>query len=106
MKMLAFLTLAACTLASPVLCFAQSNHSEVTRAQVRAELVRLEQVGYNLGPQEDYPENIMAAEPRLNAEQGQQLAGQAVGGAGESGTSAAGASAVHSADGRSVYFGH
>lgn len=106
MKMLACLTVAACAVVSPVMSFAQSNHGEVTRAQVRADLVRLEQTGYNPVAQEDYPENIMAAEAKLNAGQNRQLVSQAVGGADESGTSAAGAPAVHIADGRPVYSGH
>lgn len=44
--------------------FAQSfdNQQPKTRAQVRQELVELEQAGYNPNDWIDYPENIQAAE--------------------------------------------
>ena len=37
----------AAVLATPVASFAQSNSQPVTRAQVRAELVQIEQAGYS-----------------------------------------------------------
>nr|WP_254615039.1 DUF4148 domain-containing protein [Burkholderia pyrrocinia] len=56
-------------LAAPVLSFAQSAKSPVTRAQVLQELYDLESVGYNpsLGDAGNYPDDIMAAQARLAA---------------------------------------
>ena len=75
----------------PVASFAQSN-VPVTRAQVRAELVELENAGYRVGQgdQKDYPEAIQAAEAKVAA-QHQAAAGGAYGG-GEAGSSGAGQS--------------
>ena len=55
----------------PVASFAQSN-GEVTRAQVRAELVQLEKAGYNpaTSNSDDYPQNIQAAEAKVAAQNG------------------------------------
>jgi len=47
-KMIAGLVLAVATLGAPVLGFAQSN-APLTRAEVRADLVRVEQAGYTTG---------------------------------------------------------
>jgi hypothetical protein len=47
MKTFISLTLAACAFASPALSFAQSANVPVTRAQVYADLVRVEQAGYS-----------------------------------------------------------
>jgi len=58
----------AVLVAAPVASFAQSQH-EITRAEVRAELVQLQKAGYN--PASDnaqYPRNIEAAEARINAD--------------------------------------
>lgn len=42
----------------------------LTRAQVRMELIQLEKAGYNpQGPQENYPQDLMAAEQRVSASQ-------------------------------------
>jgi len=47
--------------------YAQTNEG-LTRAQVRAELVAVEKAGYNpQGPQENYPQDLMAAEQRVAA---------------------------------------
>ncbi|WP_321781812.1 DUF4148 domain-containing protein [Paraburkholderia sp. J94] len=56
--------------ALPAAAFAQSN-APITRAQVRAELVQLQQAGYN--PAADYtqyPQNIQAALARESAQSG------------------------------------
>jgi hypothetical protein len=67
MKLVQSLVFAA-VLASPALSFAQSN-APVTRAEVRAQLVQLEQAGYNpASDQTQYPKNIEAAQARVNAE--------------------------------------
>lgn len=83
----------AALVAVPVASFAQSQH-EVTRAEVRAELVQLQKAGYN--PASDnaqYPRNIEAAEARINA--GNNAAANAYGGVAQSnsGSSAAGSQA-------------
>jgi hypothetical protein len=69
----------AALLAAPALSFAQSNQP-LTRAQVRAELVQLQQAGYN--PASDntqYPKNIEAALSRIQATQGAAYGGVAAG---------------------------
>ena len=54
--------------ALPTASFAQS-HSTITRAQVRAELVQLQQVGYRVGDGDNahYPEAIQAAQAKVAA---------------------------------------
>ncbi|HTI18147.1 MAG TPA: DUF4148 domain-containing protein [Trinickia sp.] len=60
----------ASALATPVVSFAQSNEP-VTRAQVRADLVQLEQVGYHAsGGHTTYPVEIQAAEAKVAAQNG------------------------------------
>lgn len=92
MKTLACLVLAMGAFASPVVSFAQSTEP-VTRAQVRAELIRLEQAGYHVGDGDHttYPAQIQAAEAKIAAQDNQQAANNAVGGT-TNGTSAAGSS--------------
>ncbi|CAG4889943.1 DUF4148 domain-containing protein [Paraburkholderia saeva] len=91
-KILVCLALAAGSLAAPVVSFAQSN-APVTRAEVRADLVRLEQAGYNPSAADDanYPADIQAAEAKVAAQETAQQATQAYGGVAQNGTSAAGA---------------
>jgi activator of HSP90 ATPase len=73
MKAFKILALAALA-AAPVLSFAQSSEP-VTRAQVRAELVQLEQAGYRPAAVEtQYPSDIQAAEARVSANQVAQSA--------------------------------
>lgn len=61
----------ATVLTVPVASFAQSSAS-VTRAQVRAELVQLEQAGWRPGAGTDphYPDDIQAALARVTARNG------------------------------------
>lgn len=68
MKSLIKAVVIAAVLAAPVVSFAQSNQP-VTRAQVRNELVQLEQAGYVPSNSNDtqYPANIQAAEAKVNA---------------------------------------
>jgi hypothetical protein len=82
MKTLVCLTLAISALASPALSFAQSSTAQLTRAEVRADLVRVEQAGYNPSDSADadYPANIQAAEAKIAAQDGSHLANEAVGG--------------------------
>jgi hypothetical protein len=77
--------LAATLLAGPIVAHAQTN-DPVTRAEVRADLVRVEQAGYNPSTGEDvhYPADIQAADAKLAAQQDSSYGGVA------QGTSAAG----------------
>lgn len=74
----------------PTAAFAQTNGA-LTRAEVRADLVRVEQAGYmpGAGDSTNYPADIQAAESRIAAPN-DQLANQSFGGVAMRGTSAAG----------------
>jgi Ni/Co efflux regulator RcnB len=105
MKSIVYAVVAASVLAAPIASFAQSNEP-VTRAQVRAELVQLEQAGYN--PASDhatYPANIQAAEQRIHQQNG--TAANTSGYGGEvSGATQTGASRPMNVDGvHPLYFG-
>ena len=53
--------------AAPALSFADTGHS-LTRAEVRADLIRLEKAGYNpAGSEAHYPDDIAAAENAVAA---------------------------------------
>ncbi|CAG9274977.1 DUF4148 domain-containing protein [Paraburkholderia unamae] len=96
MKALKLLALAALA-AAPVLSFAQSSQP-VTRAQVRAELVQLQQAGYNPAADEtQYPANIQAALVRVEANQVAQQAASAAYGGVVGATSASSASSAAAA---------
>ena len=67
MKLIQSLVVVA-VVAIPALSFAQSNQP-LTRAEVRAQLVELQSVGYNpASDQAQYPKNIEVAQARLNAQ--------------------------------------
>nr|WP_284503365.1 DUF4148 domain-containing protein [Caballeronia sp. GAWG1-1] len=92
----------ASALAAPTFAFAQSN-GPVTRAEVRAELVQLEKAGYN--PSTDhafYPQNIQAAEARVDAQQGTSSYGASTAGSSQAGVRPS----ASMSDRNSVYFGH
>lgn len=55
-------------LAAPVVTFAQSNQP-LTRAQVRQDLIRMEQAGYNPSDWIHYPDNAQAALQRISEQQ-------------------------------------
>jgi opacity protein-like surface antigen len=74
----------AVVIAAPVASFAQSNQP-VTRAEVRADLARVEQAGYDPRDWVHYPENIQAAEARVSAQQGNAAYGAGTQGASQSG---------------------
>jgi type II secretory pathway pseudopilin PulG len=58
----------AAAVALPSVSFAQSNQP-LTRAEVRAQLVELQNAGYNpASDQTQYPKNIQAAEARIDAQ--------------------------------------
>lgn len=90
-KMIVGLAVAVAILGAPVLSFAQSN-GPVTRAEVRADLVRVERAGYNpsRGADVNYPDDIQAAESKIAAQDDQQLVANAVGGVAQNGSSASG----------------
>lgn len=99
-KTLVYLALAASALSAPVFAFAQSN-APVTRAEVRGDLVKLEQAGYNpaQGNDANYPTDILAAEAKVAAQTSQQQATQGYGGVAHDGSSSSGGpahAAMHS----------
>jgi hypothetical protein len=99
MKSLIQAVAVAVALVAPVASFAQSN-APVTRAQVRAEIVQLERVGYHVGDGDNanYPDAIQAAEARVSA-----LNGNSGYGGVAAGTSQAGGAGVSSDDWNAMY---
>lgn len=68
MKSLICAVFAAAVLAAPALSFAQTTDAPVTRAEVKADLVRVEQAGYRPSSNDlNYPDDIQAAEARIHA---------------------------------------
>jgi len=115
MKALVSTLLVACVLAAPAAAFAQTANpanAPVTRAQVVADLARLEQAGYRpVANDLNYPDDIQHAEAVVAQEQAQQTqqaapGSTAVGGVAMTGSSDAGAPVVASIGGRSIYAGH
>jgi hypothetical protein len=105
MKTLVCAWLVFSALTVPVCALAQSTEAPVTRAEVRADLVRFEQAGYRpWGNNNDYPDNIQRAEAVVAKQDA--LANTAVGGAVLSGSSASGTPVVADVNGRSIYAGH
>ncbi|WP_175822642.1 DUF4148 domain-containing protein [Burkholderia sp. BCC0419] len=67
--------LLSCALSAPIVAFAQTTDHTVSRADVRADLVRVEQAGYRpVGTDPYYPEDIQAAEAKVAAQQAQSAA--------------------------------
>jgi hypothetical protein len=97
MKSIIRAAIVATALVIPVASFAQS---QITRAQVRAELAELQSAGYHVGDgdQAHYPEAIQAAEAKLAARNG----ATAYGGA-NSGTSQSGGARVSQSDWNAMY---
>ncbi|CAG9212575.1 DUF4148 domain-containing protein [Burkholderia vietnamiensis] len=70
MKNLIRAVLISCALSAPVVAFAQNTNGPVTRAEVRADLARVERVGYRpIGNDPFYPSDIQAAEAKVAAQQ-------------------------------------
>ena len=68
MKKLVSAVVVAAAVAIPAISFAQSAQP-LTRAQVRAELIELEQAGYSpVANDVDYPHDLQAAQHRVNEE--------------------------------------
>ena len=91
MKALTCLLIAAGALASPVISFAQSS-APLTRAEVRADLIHVEQAGYNPFAINDshYPASIQAAEAKIAAQDNQHMTNTSVGGTTMTGMSSSG----------------
>jgi hypothetical protein len=105
MKAMFRTVLISCALAAPALAFAQSDNGPVTRAEVRADLVRVEQAGYNPATHDPhYPAALQAAEAKIAADQPSPESAS-VGGVAMTGTSQSGSQAALT-DSRSIYFGH
>ncbi|MGU7770750.1 DUF4148 domain-containing protein [Burkholderia sp. MR1-5-21] len=70
MKSIIYAAIAATVLATPIASFAQSDQG-LTRDQVKADLVQLEQNGYKPQASDgaEYPANIQAAEQRIQPSQ-------------------------------------
>ncbi|MGH8778624.1 DUF4148 domain-containing protein [Paraburkholderia sp.] len=58
----------AALITAPLAAFAQSTNQPLTRAEVRADLVRVEQAGFDPTDRLHYPQNIQAAEARIAAQ--------------------------------------
>ena len=71
MKSLIQAVVVAAALAAPVAAFAQADQP-LTRAEVRAQLVQVEQAGYHPGDgdQNAYPAQIQAADAKIAAQNG------------------------------------
>lgn len=107
MKSSIYAVLAVSVLAAPITSFAQQN-GPITREQVRAELVQLEQAGYDANANDStYPANLQAALARVavqNQMQAQAAPQNSEYGTSSSGTSQAGRPLVP-VDTRSIYMG-
>jgi hypothetical protein len=94
MKSLIQAVVIAVAVAAPVASFAQSSQNQpLTRAEVRAQLVQLEQAGYNpgrSGRDPYYPADIQAAEAKVAAQNATAQAETTSYGAGSNGSSQAG----------------
>ncbi|SAL32655.1 membrane protein [Caballeronia arvi] len=79
----------AVAVALPAFSFAQSNQP-ITRAEVRAQLVELQKAGYDpASDQTQYPQNIQAAQARIDAAKGLTAYGASVSGGYASGSRSA-----------------
>ena len=76
-------------IAAPVAAFAQSEQP-LTRTEVRAQLIQIEQAGYNPAVATDstYPADIQAAEARVAAQHDTTGYGSSANGSSQTGTTA------------------
>lgn len=84
MKSLLKAAVIAAVLAVPAVSFAQQQQP-VTRAQVRAELAQLRAAGYDPADWMHYPQNVQAAQAKLDAQRAAQAYGPATNGTSQSG---------------------
>jgi hypothetical protein len=81
----------AVAMVAPVAAFAQSSQP-LTRAQVQAELAQLEQAGYNPASNDlNYPQDIQAAEAKVQAQNAASGYGGVANGSSASGAVSSGA---------------
>ncbi|VVE49619.1 hypothetical protein PCA20602_04619 [Pandoraea capi] len=104
--------LVSCAIAAPFSAFAQSataNDAPLTRAQVQADLVRLEKAGYQpFVGDNDYPANIQRAEAIVTKQDAQPGNGQVTSAAIETGAGtgiSTGNQPTNPANGHSLYAG-
>jgi DNA-binding transcriptional regulator YdaS (Cro superfamily) len=108
MKALFNAVLVSCALAAPALAFAQTTNGPVTRAEVRADLERVEQAGYRpIASDASYPADIQAADAKVAAENS-ALSTTSKGGVAMTGSSQSGATTTRVSAGNdsSIYRGH
>lgn len=104
MKRTLLVSLLVSVLTVPAVSFAQSQQP-LTRAQVRAELVELQQAGYRGDNEATYPAAIQAAEERVVQAHGQSQAASSYG-TDVSGSAASGGRSHDEIPGlKPVYFG-
>ncbi|ASW00764.1 DUF4148 domain-containing protein [Paraburkholderia aromaticivorans] len=104
----------AAVLAAPAASFAQASQQPVTRAEVRQDLIQMEQAGYNPATSNDstYPADAQAAEHRIQAQnpaiaQNQEPVADTSGyGGAANGSSQAGGVVQPMSGPRAVYFGN
>ncbi|MBN3785448.1 DUF4148 domain-containing protein [Burkholderia sp. Ac-20353] len=102
MKSFIYAVVAATALSASYGAFAQSNQGQLTRAQVRAELVQLEQAGYKPEVADQYyPRALQAAQARATNADETGYGAQAA-----AGVRAGRVIAVKQDARDSVYFGH
>jgi hypothetical protein len=107
MKALIQAVIVSCALAAPALSFAQSEQGNVTRAQVRDDLQRVEQAGYRpIARDASYPDDIQAAEAKVSAQDQQPMTHTAVGGVAPNGTMQMGAPRSTDAHPEPIFFGN
>lgn len=104
MKALIYAALIAGALATPIASFAQDATAPLTRAEVRADLVRVEQAGYRPADNVYYPADIQAAEARVQAQDVTAPGNSGVGGVSD-GSTQAGAPRANEGS-HTIYFGH
>lgn len=85
MKSLLKAVAVAAVLAVPAVSFAQANQQPVTRAQVRTDLAQLRAAGYNPNDWMHYPDNIQAAEAKVDAQRDATAYGPSTSGTSQSG---------------------
>jgi hypothetical protein len=97
----------AAILAAPVVSFAQQSNQPLTRAEVRQQLIELEQAGYNPARADDYdyPADIQAAEARVAAQKEGAPQSQATGYGPAMSASSQSGSATTAAGTKPIFFG-
>ena len=105
MKALIKAVLFGCALSAPGFSFAQAANAPVTRAEVKADLVRVEQAGYRPQAEDpNYPADIQAADAKIAA-QDQTPGAASIGGVPMTGASQA-APPLAMNDPQSIYTHH